>query len=134
MRTINNLFLIDDDPITIFGMRKMLESVIICSTIEPYVNGKLALEEILNRIKTSQSIPEVIFLDLNMPIMDGWQFLEEFIQLPIAESIRINIVTSSIDTADYNMWQSYEIRTHHTLTYNTKPVSKDSLAKILALP
>lgn len=131
MKILNSLFIVDDDPITVFGMRKMLESIVSCDNIETFTNGKLAMEAIINRINNNQRIPDVIFLDLNMPIMDGWQFLEEFIHLLIRENIQINIVTSSIDTADYNRWQSYQIRTHHSLTYNTKPVRKESLAEIL---
>lgn len=130
MKTINSICIIDDDPITVFGMRKILESVVECKEIETFSNGKLAIDEIRNRINNGNPIPEVIFLDINMPIMDGWQFLEEFINLGITECIRVNIVTSSIDTADHDRWKSFESKTHHTITFNNKPLRKENLAEI----
>lgn len=130
MKEINYISIIDDDPITVFGMRKILESVVKCNTIDTFRNGKLAIDEMTSRVKNSQPIPEVIFLDLNMPIMDGWQFLKEFINLPITQGVRVNIITSSIDTSDFERWKKYKSQTHHTLTFNNKPLGKENLAKI----
>ncbi|MGB5497552.1 MAG: response regulator, partial [Maribacter sp.] len=82
MKIINSIFIIDDDPITVFGIRKMLGSTVDFNTISTYGNGKLAIDGIKNVLNETRAVPEVIFLDINMPIMDGWQFLEEFIVLP----------------------------------------------------
>lgn len=130
MRAINAICIIDDDPITVFGMRKILESLVECDTIDTFVNGKLAIDEMKKRVANGSSIPEIIFLDINMPIMDGWQFLMEFIALPIAKGIRINIVTSSIDTADLEKWKYFASRTIHKITFNNKPLRRENLAKI----
>ncbi len=130
MKTIKSICIIDDDPITVFGMRKILESVVECDAIDTFANGKLAIDDMNNRVADNKPIPEVIFLDINMPIMDGWQFLQEFIDLPIKKSIRINVVTSSIDTADHDKWKYFESKTHHTITFNNKPLRKENLAEI----
>lgn len=130
MKKIDAIYIIDDDPIMVFGIRKMLTSVVDCNSIETYGNGKLALDGIINLTKENEEIPEVIFLDINMPIMDGWQFLEEFIALPIEQKIRINIVTSSIDPHDKENWEYYKAKTHHTITYNHKPIKKKEIAAI----
>lgn len=124
------MYIIDDDPITVFGMKKILQSVVECDEIKTFGHGKLALDQILEQLETNQSIPEVIFLDINMPIMDGWQFLEEFIKLPIKGSIRINIVTSSIDHVDSENWEMYRTKTHHMITFNNKPLRRENLAEI----
>lgn len=130
MKTINSIFIIDDDPITVFGIRKMLNNTIDFKTISTYGNGKLAIDGIKKILATDKPIPEVIFLDINMPIMDGWQFLEEFIELPIKEKVRINIVTSSIDPADHENCDFYNKKSTHLITFNTKPVRKSDILDI----
>lgn len=130
MKKFNSICIIDDDPITVFGIRKLLDSIITYNTINTFVNGKIAIDGIKNIIEQNQEIPEVIFLDINMPIMDGWQFLEEFIALPIKHKVRINIITSSIDSKDEKNWKLYKDKTHHTVTYNNKPMRKQEIAEI----
>ncbi len=131
MTKINHIYIIDDDPITVFGIRKMIDSVVQFDVITTHGNGKLAIEGIKNLQKENQKLPEVIFLDLNMPIMDGWQFLEEFISLPIKTKIQINIVTSSIDGIDKRKWELYNSKTHHNVTFNHKPVGKKEIIEII---
>ena len=130
MKIINSIFIIDDDPITVFGIRKMLSTTVEFKTINAYGNGKLAIDGIKKVIRENKPVPEVIFLDINMPIMDGWQFLEEFIELSIEEKVRINIVTSSIDPADYENFEHYSDKSHHQITFNTKPIKSSEIAAI----
>ncbi len=130
MIEIKNIGIVDDDPITVFGIKKMLNSTIDNAQVESYANGKIAIDALLQKTAENQPLPEIIFLDINMPIMDGWQFLEEFIKLPTKEKIRINIVTSSIDSIDYEKFKFYKDKTHHLITYNNKPLNKNEIAKI----
>lgn len=120
----------DDDPITVFGIRKMLDTSIEFNSSSTYVNGQLAIDAIKHTLISDERTPEVIFLDINMPIMDGWQFLEEFIELPIKEKIIINIVTSSIDPADIENWEFYRKKTHHIIRFNNKPITKAKIIEI----
>ncbi len=130
MRDINSIFIVDDDPITVFGIRKMLSDVASNGTITTYANGKLALETIIGLLGQGERLPEVIFLDINMPVMDGWQFLEEFLDLPIQEKIRINIITSSIDSRDLDLWHRLKDRSQHLITYNHKPIRRPQILEI----
>ncbi|MDV7140930.1 response regulator [Maribacter sp. TH_r10] len=130
MKKINSIYIVDDDPITVFGIRKMLDTSIEFNSSSTYVNGQLAIDAIKHTLISDERTPEVIFLDINMPIMDGWQFLEEFIELPIKEKIIINIVTSSIDPADIENWEFYRKKTHHIIRFNNKPITKAKIIEI----
>lgn len=130
MRKINFISIIDDDPIMVFGIKKMLNEAVECEIVESYENGKLAIENIKACIKEQRILPEIIFLDINMPIMDGWQFLEEFIALPIPQKVKINIVTSSIDPYDLQQWESFSKKTHHVITFNNKPIKRHEMEAI----
>ncbi len=131
MRKMDSIFIIDDDPIVVFGIRKMLSFAVACTDVSSYANGKLALDEIKKIQQRNQNVPDVIFLDLNMPIMDGWQFLEEFIALPLDKKVQINIVTSSIDPFDLQNYERYKIKTRHTLTYINKPIRRSQIEAIM---
>ena len=130
MKKINSICIIDDDPITVFGIQKMLSQVTDCKIINKFVNGKDAIDGISAMIQNKTPLPQVIFLDINMPIMDGWQFLEEFIKLPITEIIRVNIVTSSIDKLDRQNWEFYKSQTDHLITFNNKPIKREEIEQI----
>ncbi|WP_419212302.1 response regulator [Maribacter sp. X9] len=130
MTKINDITIIDDDPITIFGLRKLIGNTVDCGHIESYSNGKLAYNGIKERLQKKQPVPEIIFLDINMPIMDGWEFLKAFIELPITEKIKINIVTSSIDPCDKKQWEFYKVKTHHLITFNLKPIDRSKIEEI----
>lgn len=125
-KQINSIYIIDDDPIIIFGIRKMLPQVTDCKAIHAFENGKLALDSLIESLQSKTEMPDVIFLDINMPIMDGWEFLEAFHKLDVHKRIRINIITSSIDPADYRRWEQFKKKTYHFLDFKNKPIFKIS--------
>jgi len=119
--------IIDDDPIFIFGLKKVMNSVDFAEEILVYKNGEDALENLIAIRNDKETLPEVILLDLNMPIMDGWQFLDEFTQVKVDKKITVYIVSSSIDPLDYEKTKKY----NHIENYIIKPVQTDDLKTIL---
>ncbi|MDO1511889.1 response regulator [Maribacter confluentis] len=130
MTKISEITIIDDDAITVFGLRKLISLAVECDIIESYANGLLAIDAMKEKLHKNKSIPKILFLDINMPIMDGWEFLEAFIQLPIKDRVRINIVTSSIDPYDKKQWEHYRTKSHHLITFNQKPIDKSKIEDI----
>ena len=127
---INSVYIVDDDSITIFGLRKLLAKYSADLAIEEFRNGKMALEAIYSLLDNKSSLPEVIFLDINMPVMDGWAFLDEFLKLPNIAGVHIKIITSSIDVRDRQKWQAYVKKTGHQIDFITKPIYELNLEDV----
>ena len=116
--------IVDDEPLAqnvIIQYAQKLPDL----SIEATCNEAICAHKVLQEKKI-----DLLFLDINMPIMDGWLFLEEFIKLPITHKIRINILTSSIDQADRENWRYYMTRTHHIIDYKNKPIQKKEIEEI----
>ena len=127
---INSVYIVDDDRITIFGLRKLLAKYSADLVIEEFRNGKQALDALLSLLENKILLPEVIFLDINMPVMDGWAFLDEFLKLPNISGVHIKIITSSIDTRDRQKWQAYVKKTGHKIDFITKPIYELNLEDV----
>ncbi|WP_417871085.1 response regulator [Winogradskyella sp.] len=98
-----------------------------CNSFMIFNNGQEAINNLKPIMLTGEKIPEVILLDINMPIMDGWQFLDEFIQIESHKEVTIYIVSSSIDPADLQRAKKYESISN----YVVKPITAETLKNIL---
>jgi len=127
MKKIDVACIIDDDPIFIFGAKRMMELANFCNSFMVFNNGQEAINNLKPIMLTGEKIPEVILLDINMPIMDGWQFLDEFIQIESHKEVTIYIVSSSIDPADLQRAKKYESISN----YVVKPITAETLKNIL---
>ena len=118
-----NVLLIDDDYIFNFLNQNMLERIEFTSEIYTALNGKEALN-LLGYSAPPRFIPDIIFLDLNMPIMDGFDFLEAFKKLnfPNKEKVIIVVVTSSENPTDIKKARQFGIA-HYLL----KPINEKDL-------
>lgn len=122
--------LIDDDPITIFCTKRIIELANFCERLLVYTNGREALDSLKVILTTGESLPDVILLDIAMPIMDGWQFLDEVTVIPIMKSITIYIITSSIDPADTERVRKYESVNNYIIKPITMAILKDIMNEI----
>ena len=126
MKKINTICIIDDDPIFRYGTKKMMETVQFSLNFLVYKNGKEAFDNLLPQLQLKTDLPDVILLDLNMPLMDGWQFLDELAKIPVAKQIPIYIVSSSVDSRDIKKAKNYEM-------FNKYIVKPFSISKIQEL-
>ena len=102
----------------------MLKPVALCDDVQIFQNGKEALDALVHRKDQGERIPEVIFLDINMPIMDGWDFLDKVMTMDLGDKIIINMITSSIDPLDLKKWNEAKAKCPHILNFKNKPIFK----------
>jgi len=131
METIENLCIIDDDNVFQFLTRIIVEKTQMVKAIRIFSNGKEAIDFLYLSQNEPDKIPDVILLDLNMPIMDGWEFLDEFIQLRphLGRKITIYIVSSSIDPRDIEKARNI----NEVTDYIIKPVTQEKFTKLLQM-
>jgi CheY-like chemotaxis protein len=128
----SSTMLIDDSEIDNFINQKMMEGYAFADHIYVHTSGKSALEFISNiqalGPEGKKLIPEVIFLDINMPILDGFQFVNEFEKLSAAagSKSKIYILTSSINPADIEKSK----RLSAVTGYFSKPLTKEILESV----
>lgn len=101
--------IVDDDDMYTFALERMLRIFKIAESVHSFSNGKEAFDY-LSMVKSFPAqIPDVIFLDINMPVMNGWQFLDNFsrIRPQLAKKVSIYMITSSVSTSDMQLAKSY---------------------------
>jgi CheY-like chemotaxis protein len=128
MRKIELACIIEDDPMHLFLTKKYIELTGLVEKILVCKNGKDAYDTLKALFVNSEKLPQLIFLDLNMPVWDGWQFLDEFTKIPVKEKITIYILTSSIHQEDINRAETYSL----TSNYFVKPISQEQMKTLLS--
>jgi CheY-like chemotaxis protein len=119
--TPNKFLLIDDNKATNFINKTIIKKTLFVDDVLVAENG----EEALTILRTGY-IPEIIFLDINMPIMNGWEFLMEFQDLNMNSRIVVMIGEELTDSEYATLNNKYEIN-----TFNKKILDKDSLNSIM---
>ena len=133
MEKRRRVIFIDDDEVTCFINQWILEELDIADHIECFYNGEQALQylkENYNNGTTRQDKPDLLFLDLNMPIMNGFEFLEEFKNLEILNKSRLKIIilTSFANLQDSKKIESFRDTVH---CYLTKPLKKENVMEVV---
>lgn len=122
-------YVVDDDEVYIMGIKRLIRRTDIINDIQFFENGKLALNALLENKDDIDALPTVILLDINMPIMDGWEFLEKYksIRDELAKHIIIYMVSSSINPRDIERAKEYS----DVMEYLEKPVTLEEIQKMI---
>ena len=128
MKKNKSICIIEDDENYLTLTQKMIEFTGLFGEILTFRNGKEAFEGILQRKKDTESFPDFILVDINMPIWDAWDFLDEFSKYSSEFSGMIYIITSSINKVDEAKADQYPF----VKGYLKKPVGLEKLIEIFS--
>lgn len=121
------VLIIDDDSIVIFIQEKMLKKYGITDAPSSFQDARKAIAFL--ETQKSEDI-FLILLDINMPGMNGWEFLEIIRSMEISEKVLVFMVTSSIDSFDKEKAKNYK----NVISFIEKPISVDNCIKIKEHP
>lgn len=124
---LEQILCIDDDPITLMLCKKVISKSSFSKEIITAQNGEEALHHFntLKYTKSKANKPELIFLDLNMPVMGGWEFLEHFTSSAYTEfnTAKVIVLSSTIDPEDLAKAKKYPI----IIDFLSKPITQPML-------
>lgn len=127
MANCSTIAIVDDDKIFHALTRRIIEKADVSDRILEFYDGQEAFSYIFENQHNPGQLPDLVFLDIQMPFMDGWQFLEQYVTLKIAKTITIYVVSSSISSLDHE-------KSHHfpvIKDFIIKPFTRDKVLEIL---
>ncbi len=122
---LDQVLCVDDDPITLLLCKKVLVKFSFCDEIITSTNGEETLFYFDTLLKTALPKPNLVFLDLNMPVMGGWEFLDAFntSKYQVFHTTKIIVLSSTMDPNDVNKAKKYPM----VIAFLPKPINKSML-------
>ena len=123
---MKNILLVDDDDIFIFLNKSIIEDAGFTGKLDTCNSAKDALR-FLSTCNNEDNMPDVILLDIKMPVMDGFEFLEELKKIPLAqEKVKVAMLTSSLSETDKRRSLGYK----NVIDFINKPLSEHALTTL----
>ena len=129
MKKINTFCIVDDDDIYQFTTSLLLKQNDLVNKVIVFSNGLKAINFLKDEMGNKENIPDIIFLDINMPVMDGWEFLEEYLLIKpmLPKTVVIYMVSSSVDERDVLKAKSISSLSG----YFVKPISSHDIMDVI---
>jgi len=129
MSSLKSICVIDEDMIYQFAVKMSFKQHKLAEEVITFDNGELAKNYFEGNCADAEKLPDVILLDINMPIMDGWDFLEwhKANKTRFAKDVPIFMVSSSIDWRDIERAKNYE----SVIDYMSKPLTEGNFFEIV---
>lgn len=121
-----NLLVIDDDDINIFIIKKIVEKTGYQAQMVAKTNGQLAIDYLKELIDSQQIFPDLILIDINMPILNGWEFLEAYEKLGLQKDVDMYMLSSSVYENDIEKAKTYKT----VKGFISKPLSIERLVEL----
>ncbi|MCW4467574.1 response regulator [Flavobacterium sp. MFBS3-15] len=124
-RPVNCIMLIDDNKIDNFFHERVIRKCDAATHIIP----KGSAIEALAHCQNGEMLPDIIFLDVNMPGMNGWEFIAEFSKLPLHQKCLIVVMTNDYDEPEDEALEAVQGIFHD---FRPKPVTQEMLEEVIA--
>ena len=122
-----NLLVVDDDDINLFIIKKIVEKTGFDIDMVSRSNGQQAIDYINEAIAQNNPLPKMILIDINMPVMNGWEFIEAYEALTIEHKVDMYILSSSVYENDIEKTKSYKA----VKGFISKPLSMERLTELV---
>jgi CheY-like chemotaxis protein len=129
MKTPKLAYVVEDDRITAAITELIAKKDLRCRTVKTFGNGQLAFDQLAVTVQSGGHVPDLILLDLNMPLMDGWEFLDALGELALTQQVCVFVLTSSIHPDDMAKATHYQ----QVKGYFSKPLNKLNVSRMQAL-
>ena len=131
MNSIGTVMLVDDNDTDNFISKRIIEITKFSENVIVKNSGKSALDYLIENKESPDAIPDIIFLDINMPIVDGFVFLYEYEKFSnsVKDKCRVIILSSSDNKRDIDKI----VNNDFVIKFVTKPLTEKTLEEIMEL-
>ena len=133
MSKVQSICIIDDDKIYTFGIKKIIKNHIPENQVLIFENGRQALDALIEQADKNVHLPDVILLDIDMPEMNGWEFLTNFekIRKKIDQEVQVYVISSRIDKTKNEL---YKVEWDDQVSdFIRKPVEAEQLVELMEI-
>lgn len=127
MQSIDRLYIIDDDKVVLHIFDRLVKKQGCFGTVEAFLDSEDAMQKIKTQLEIKTDVPDIVLIDINMPRIDGWEFIEMLEADQPTHGIPFIIISSSIDPEDLDRSKQYPC----VLDFIPKPLSMDKLDYII---